>query len=65
MTLEQRDEARYYAADEDRVQIVCRHCGDNAHVIKRDMGIGAYEYWGSCEVHRDMRDCCSECGEEL
>lgn len=58
-------EPDYMDLDDDRVQIVCRHCGADAVVIQRDFGIGRYEFQGSKGIHRDERDCCSSCGEEL
>jgi hypothetical protein len=59
------NEPDYMDLDDDRVRIVCPHCRSDAVVIRRDFGIGRYEYQGSKGIHRDERDCCSECGEEL
>jgi hypothetical protein len=52
----------YMDLDDNRVAIVCHHCGKDAVVITRDFGIDDGHPRG---VHRDERDCCSECGEEL
>ena len=41
--------------------VYCCNCGGPTRVIRRDMGIGPYEYWGSKEVHHDYRhvtECC-------
>lgn len=43
----------------------CRFCGCDVIVGQSDFGIGLTEYWGARGVHRDMRDVCCECGEEL
>lgn len=60
------DEPDYMDLDEAAGEpIVCDSCGKDAVIIQRDFGIGAYEYWGSKGVHRDMRNCCSECGDEV
>ncbi|CAH2910754.1 MAG: hypothetical protein CPSOU_1845 [uncultured Paraburkholderia sp.] len=42
----------------------CDNCGE-VEIVQRDHGIGRYEFWGSKGVHRDMRDCCGKCGDEL
>lgn len=65
MTSEERAEARERADETPPEHIVCTSCGKDAVIVQRDFGIGAYEYWGSKGVHRDMRDCCSECGDEV
>jgi hypothetical protein len=59
------DEPDYMDIDESHEGFDCQHCGKEAIVVQRDFGIGAYEYWGSKGVHREMRNCCSECGEEI
>lgn len=64
MTSEDREEAREHA-DEFLEHIVCESCSKDAVIVQRDCGIGAYEYWGDRGVHRDMRNCCSECGDEV
>ncbi|MEI5996803.1 hypothetical protein H3V53_06195 [Paraburkholderia bengalensis] len=43
----------------------CPQCECNVHSVRRDFGIGAYEYWGSREVHRDLRDVCPTCEGDL
>lgn len=43
----------------------CPECECNTHSVRRDFGIGAYEYWGSREVHTDWRDVCPTCEGEL
>jgi len=43
----------------------CPECECNVHSVRRDFGIGAYEYWGSKEVHRDLRDVCPTCEGDL
>jgi hypothetical protein len=40
---------------------ICRACGDSCEVIKVDVGVGAYEYWGAKgnDVRIESRsDCC-------
>jgi hypothetical protein len=64
MTSEEREEAREHA-DDTAIYFVCHHCGKEATVVRRDFGIGRYEYQGARGIHRDERECCSECGEEL
>lgn len=44
-------------------QDICTRCGMAANEVTRDFGIGAYEFWGSREVHRDVRTV-SECCED-
>ena len=43
----------------------CNECECNVQSVRRDFGIGAYEYWGSREVHRDLRDVCPTCEGDL
>ena len=43
----------------------CKRCECEVLVVKRDCGIGLFEYWGSKGVHVDMQDCCATCGDEL
>ena len=41
--------------------LLCEECGGPTESITADFGIGAYEYWGYCGVHRDVRTvsaCC-------
>lgn len=65
MTSEERAEAREHADETPAEHIVCESCGKDAVIVQRDFGIGRYEFWGSRGVHRDMRNCCSECGDEV
>jgi DNA polymerase/3'-5' exonuclease PolX len=51
--------------DDEGTRGYCRRCDCDVHVVKRDQGIGRFEYHGSKEIHVDMRDCCGECGDEL
>ncbi len=40
---------------------LCAGCGQPAETKEMDFGIGAYEFWGSREVHRDIQvvtECC-------
>jgi hypothetical protein len=43
----------------------CPACSIPRTVRPTDEGIGAYEYWGSREVHHDWRYLCPECDAEL
>ncbi|WP_144156502.1 hypothetical protein [Paraburkholderia sp. BCC1885] len=43
----------------------CRRCECECVFVRRDQGIGRFEYHGSKEIHVDMRDCCATCGDEL
>jgi hypothetical protein len=65
MTSDEREEAQFFADKTPGESFVCKSCGKDAVIVQRDFGIGAYEYWGSKGVHRDMRNCCSECGDEV
>ena len=44
-------------------QRLCAACGMPANPTKVDFGIGRYEFWGQCGIHRDVRtvsDCCED-----
>lgn len=44
----------------------CPHCGiENAGVLKEDVGIGSYEFWGQKCVDTRYAYFCEACGEEL
>ena len=43
----------------------CPCCERNVETKKMDFGIGAYEYWGSKEVHSDVREVCAKCEEDV
>lgn len=43
----------------------CAHCEKDVPVVKRDIGIGRYEYQGCKGIDRRMKDHCCECGEEI
>ncbi|CAB3729939.1 hypothetical protein LMG22037_05490 [Paraburkholderia phenoliruptrix] len=43
----------------------CPECACNVEAKRMDFGIGAYEYWGSKEVHKDIRDVCPRCETEV
>lgn len=43
----------------------CNECKKNVTSVRRDFGIGAYEYWGSREVHTDWREVCPTCEGDL
>jgi hypothetical protein len=43
----------------------CEKCACNVSSVRRDFGIGHYEYWGSREVHTDWREVCPSCESEL
>jgi len=60
-------EIDYYDVDRDDEGKYgwCPECECNVHSVRRDFGIGAYEYWGSREVHRDLRDVCPTCEGDL
>lgn len=59
------DWPHYLDRDEPKTRRAwCCYCQCNVDVVKRDCGIGRYEYWGYRGVHIDMRDTCSACGEE-
>jgi hypothetical protein len=42
----------------------CKYCETNVDTMKRDIGIGGYEYWGCKGNHVQLVDVCVECGEE-
>lgn len=42
----------------------CPACKVEVVPEKVDFGIGRFEYWGSREVHRDVRIVCPECETE-
>ncbi|MEX3972227.1 hypothetical protein [Paraburkholderia caribensis] len=60
-------EIDYYDIDRDDEGTYgyCPECECNVTSVKRDFGIGPYEYWGSREVHRDLRDVCPTCEGDL
>lgn len=40
---------------------LCSACGQPADAREVDFGIGAYEFWGACGVHKDWQtvsECC-------
>lgn len=39
----------------------CKNCKEHASFYQEDLGIGAYEFWGSKGVHHDYAWICSEC----
>lgn len=43
----------------------CPECACNVESKRMDFGIGAYEYWGSKEVHKDIREVCPRCETEV
>jgi hypothetical protein len=43
----------------------CKECRKNVGTKKMDFGIGAYEYWGSKEVHTDIRSVCVSCESDV
>lgn len=47
--------------DEEPVYGICASCGKQAKAVRRDMGIGPYEYWGARGTHHDWQivsECC-------
>lgn len=34
---------------------ICSDCGEECHTVRRDLGFGAYEYWGARGTHHDWR----------
>jgi hypothetical protein len=65
LTGEEREIAREHADDESRKRGWCWNCECNVTAVSADCGIGRYEYWGCKGVHRDWRDVCPTCGEEV
>lgn len=51
--------------DDEGTYGYCPECECNVHSVRRDFGIGSYEYWGSREVHVDLRDVCPKCEGDL
>lgn len=45
-----------------RIRMYCRFCEANVDTVRKDCGIGSYEYWGAHGRHVDMRNTCIECG---
>jgi hypothetical protein len=43
----------------------CPACKCNVRAKSMDFGIGCFEYWGSREVHVDIREVCPECEGDL
>ena len=44
---------------------ICSECGNACEVTMIDFGIGAYEFWGSREVHTDFRPASPCCEAEV
>lgn len=58
-------EPDYQDLDDETRYGWCKHCAKDVVLVKRDIGIGLYEYQGAKGVHIDLRDHCGDCGEEL
>jgi hypothetical protein len=51
--------------DRDPVtKMYCPECQVNVRPVRRDFGIGGYEYWGCKGFHTDWRNVCPECETE-
>ena len=57
-------EPDYLDLDTDRYGW-CKTCAKEVVLIKRDVGIGRYEYHGSKGIHIDLRDHCADCENEI
>ena len=64
MTSEEREEALDHADPEERYGF-CPTCECDVQLVKRDVGIGRYEYQGAKGIDRRMVDVCGDCGEEI
>ncbi len=64
MTSEEREEAREHADPEERYGF-CPTCECDVQLVKRDIGIGRYEFWGAKGIDRRMVDHCVECENEV
>ena len=42
---------------------ICKGCGEEARLIKIDVGIGSYEYWG-CRGNDSQIEVVTECCED-
>lgn len=51
--------------DDEGVYGYCPECECNVRSVRRDFGIGSYEYWGSHGVHHDWREVCPTCEGDL
>lgn len=60
----ERSEPDYMDIDTDRYGY-CKTCERETVIVKRDIGIGRYEYQGAKGVHIDLRDHCADCENEL
>lgn len=49
----------------ERSRGYCNQCQCWTRAVKMDFGIGAYEYWGCKGVHKDVREVCPSCEQEL
>lgn len=64
MTSEDRAEALEHADPEERYGF-CPTCEQDVQLVKRDVGIGRYEYQGAKGIDRRMVDHCVECENEV
>ena len=64
MTSEERAEALDHADPEERYGF-CPNCECDVQIVKRDIGIGSYEFWGARGVDRRMVDHCVQCENEV
>jgi hypothetical protein len=58
-------EPDYLDLDDDARHGYCPACKCNVTAKSMDFGIGCFEYWGSREVHVDIREVCPECEGDL
>jgi hypothetical protein len=58
-------EPDYTDVDDETRYGFCKHCKKETVIVERDVGIGRYEFQGCRGIHRDMQDCCGECGDEI
>lgn len=55
------DEYFYDEDPDDPGTQFCLECGEEVNIVKRDFGIGPYEYWGTRGVHHDYAWVCPKC----
>jgi len=52
----------FYDEDPDDPGIqFCLGCGEEVRIVKKDFGIGPYEFWGARGVDHDYHWVCSKC----
>ncbi len=52
---------RHYEDPDDPGNKFCLDCGEEVRIVKKDFGIGPYEFWGARGVDHDYHWVCSKC----